>query len=228
VRLLGFEVRRPTPRTASLRWFLNITQPEVAVDVGANEGEFAADLRSVAFKGQIIAVEPIPDLAKRLREGGLTVHAVAASDTDGTVELAVAHDSRLSSIHPLNAFADRLWKNDIPERAIIEQRVEVPMRRLDTLLADVPGRLFVKLDTQGHDLRALDGLSGVIDRVVAIQTELAFQPIYDGAPSAGEHIDTVTRMGFALTFIEPIFRTPDMALVEADGLFIRRTRSDPA
>jgi FkbM family methyltransferase len=197
--------------------------PEVVVDVGANQGEYIRDGRSAGFTGRIVVVEPIPELARRLAAEGLLVHPVAASDHDGTTEFVVTQDSHFSGVRPPNALAGRIFAGTSYATGIKgDRRITVGTRRLNGLLAAGAGRFFVKLDTQGHDLHALRGLESGLERVVVIQTELALQHIYDETPTVGDHVDALAERGFAPAAREPIFRSDDLAIVEADGYFVRR------
>lgn len=121
----------------------------IAVDVGANLGVYAVHLRR--HSRGLVAVEPVPDLADRLRRGlgrRATVLACALSDHEGEATLAIP----------------RLGGADLPSRATLEpdanreferRTVTVPLRTLDGLgLADVA---VVKVHTEGHEAAVLRG-----------------------------------------------------------------------
>ena len=84
-----------------------------------------------------------------------------------------------------------------------------------------PQRLFLKLDTQGYDLEVLRGATATLSRVVALQSEISFVPIYAGMPSWRESIQRIGELGFAVTGIFAVSRDASLRLVEADCVFVR-------
>lgn len=133
------------------------------VDVGANVGTFTLPLaRLVGAGGHVLALEPSPRVAALLAQtmalNGLSrtvaVEACAAGDADGVAQFSLSPQTTHSSLLP-------------PEDA--SGAVEVPLRRLDGLLA--PGRRvdLVKVDVEGAELQVWRGMK----RVVADNPELA-------------------------------------------------------
>ena len=121
----------------------------IAVDVGANLGVYAVHLRR--HSRGLVAVEPVPDLADRLRRGfgrRATVLACALSDRDGEATLVIP----------------RLAGADLPSRATLEpeanreferRTVTVALKTLDGL--DLRDVAVVKVHTEGHEAAVLRG-----------------------------------------------------------------------
>lgn len=140
----------------------------VAVDAGANIGLWTVPLaRHLAeFGGHVVAVEPIPANAARLRENlrlnGLEVvvdvHEVAVSDRAGTAELSLREDFRDGAATGNAAIVI----DDGTDTAF--RTVVVPTVPLDTLLAGAPRVDFVKADLEGHEDRFLAGAAGTLAR----------------------------------------------------------------
>ena len=98
------------------------------------------------------------------------------------------------------------------------------MRRLDAVFDELTAtcsRVFLKCDTQGHDLAVLNGLG---DRTLfGVQVELSFVPIYDEIPGWLQVEDALRRREFAPVDYFPVNRAADgLTLLEADGVFVRR------
>jgi FkbM family methyltransferase len=204
---------------------MHALEADHVIDVGANEGQYARIVRSVGFAGRIDSVEPIPDCAARLRnaaDAAWHVHECALGAAPGTARLNIHRESSLSSLHEFNTTGLTMWGGS--GTLDVVDTIEVPVRMLDQLLDDVPvgNRIWVKVDTQGHDLDVLAGLTRFLPGVVAIQSEVAFTPVYEGAPAAADHIAFLDRLGFAPTGFFPITRVDDNAIVEADAIFVRR------
>lgn len=145
----GFE---PAELDALLR---HLEPGSVAFDVGANVGFHTTALASaVGPKGRILAVEPVPDNAARLRAnlarnrlGNVTVFEVASGAAPGHIELELTHDPAFVSAH--GAVGGR------PDG----RRLKVPVARIDDLWREsgTPAVKVLKIDTEGAEL---DGLAG--------------------------------------------------------------------
>lgn len=130
------------------------------LDVGAHVGHYA--IRLAAQARAVIAVEPSPEIAWVLRrnvslnglEDKVTVLEVAAWDSE--TDLWLADEARY------------VFKN----RAATTRTVPVsddsrpPVRGvpLDSLLGNVTGISFVKVDVEGADLHAVRGMAGTLRR----------------------------------------------------------------
>lgn len=216
----GYDLIR-VPNGTSVGWTLaeliRDTGPDVLVDVGANRGDFARMLRALGYRGPVVSFEPTEEDAaalERQAEGdpSWTVSRLALGDRNEVRQLRVGANSQL------NSFLE--YRREIGET--VERPVEVA--RLDRVLDEfVPGAraVFLKVDTQGWDMRVLEGATGILDRVAVVQVELALRPHYE------EHVDWLAllvwmrRRGF-----EPVALFPrnsrEGPLAEADCLF-RRT-----
>lgn len=225
VHVLGYDIHRrpPEPPFGELARLFEALRVDHVIDVGANDGQYASAIRDlVRFPGRIDCVEPQPHCAARLRaRGDVTVHQTALGSEPGQAEFTLYSDSKLASLHRFNETGVRVW--DDPATADVVEVVSVPVTTLDSLLdeIDLGERLWLKIDTQGHDLAVIDGLDRHLGRVVGIQSEIAFTPLYAGAPEAWTHLEALASKGFRLAGLYPLTRVDALALAEADGLFVR-------
>jgi FkbM family methyltransferase len=198
---------------------------DCVIDVGANRGQYGTLLRKgVRFAGRIASVEPATDPFARLRavsagDPDWTVQQYALGSEEGMVELRHAATDNFSSLHALNAYGrERFEQNQVGTEP-------VAIHRLDTVfdeLACGARHVFLKCDTQGHDLEVLAGL-GDRPEVVGIQIELSFIPIYRGQPDHLAALSSLDERGFVPSGFFPITRdSTTNALIEADGVFVRR------
>ena len=216
------------PRTLSAKWleltalrrFLERHRVNVVLDVGANEGQFAAKLRRLGFVGRIVSFEPDPRayallVERHCHDPQWRSYPIALGDTDTDATLHLATDSVLSS------FLLSLRPSNVADH------VRVPLRRLDRmldhLLDRIPSpRILLKTDTQGFDLQVLRGASGCLSRFVGVLAELSVLPIYEQSPPLHEAIRAYQDVGFDLVDLSLATRTIDGRLLELDGLFVRR------
>lgn len=130
-------------------------QPGMTVlDVGANVGVYTfSAANGVGASGRVVAIEPFSECVQCLEEtcrvnqiNWVTVKRGAASDRDGTAQLALHGASELNQL-VMNADA---------EAGMVE---EVECFKLDTLIeTEKLQRVdFVKIDAEGHELQVLAG-----------------------------------------------------------------------
>lgn len=120
------------------------------VDIGCHRGLFLAQALRLAPEGRHVGVEPIPELAERLRRlyPAAELVGAAVADRPGTREfLRHRREPGLSSLRP--------W------RVLVEspdlERLVVPVTTLDALVADWPSLRLVKIDAMGAQVEVLAG-----------------------------------------------------------------------
>lgn len=153
-------------------WIIGVLFPHVRtrrfVDVGAEKGGFAAALFRMGFERGVLC-EPLPSHVEELgrRFAGLhaTILPCAIDREDRTTTLHVACDAagnELDYFHSLNRVPDHDYFRH-------RRRLEVRCRSLESLLssgeidADIG---LLKIDTEGNDLRVLQGLGPLRPEVV--------------------------------------------------------------
>jgi FkbM family methyltransferase len=133
------------------------------IDVGANTGIYALLARCVNQRANILAVEPITRVFRKLEHNiqlnGYDIEAVcvAASDHDGT---AIIYDQR--SEHVLSVSLNK----DFNQRDKDLRAVEIPTRTLDSLLEERGWDTvdLLKIDTESHEPEVLQGLRNTLAR----------------------------------------------------------------
>ncbi|HEU0023997.1 MAG TPA: FkbM family methyltransferase [Thermoleophilaceae bacterium] len=125
-------------------------------DVGANEGRVTETFAELG--ASVVAVEPNPSLARRVRRrygsARVTVEAVAVGAQDGVGHLHLGRDNGHSTLS-----AD--WQGAIGAAAGAnrwEGSVEVPVTTLDALISRFGMPAFVKIDVEGFEPAVLAGL----------------------------------------------------------------------
>ncbi len=200
-----------------LKTLLRLQDINCVLDVGANIGQFASELRMIGYTGRIVSFEPTRHVFKQLQTNFRSDtlwsgHCVALGSKSGPAIINVAHNlTVLSSFHPL-----KTARTDVrPET--------VEMRRLDELenIVGEHERVFLKMDTQGFDVEVFNGARAILPRVLGLQSEICIDPLYDGMPSYLEALSTYTDAGFALYDMSLVSRAADGCLVEMN-CFMRR------
>jgi FkbM family methyltransferase len=203
-----------------LRQLIDLLSINCVLDVGANKGQFASELRGIGFQGWIVSFEPLESEFLQLTKafGGDRFwrgFQVALGEKSGLASLnVVSHLTVMSS----------LLESTLKFPDMRTQNVEV--KRLDEIFdAVVAGidspRVLLKMDTQGYDLKVFAGSLGCLNHVQALQSELSVIPIYKEMPHYLQALDTYERSGFVLFNLSVVSRTGDGGLQELN-CFMRR------
>lgn len=215
------------PEHMFLKRLLTRLNVDCVLDVGANLGQYAADLRMIGFKGMVISFEPTPSLHKQIAKWAeshpnwVTLD-VALGKERGKLPLNIMQVSVLNSLHrpSTTETADYAPVNNVVET------VEVSVETLNHLLPDLQDRYgfkrpFLKMDTQGHDVAVFDGASAVLDRIVGLQSEVSVKRIYEDTPHWTDAIAHYEQGGFDLVGLYKVNPQGD-DLVDLDCFMVRR------
>jgi FkbM family methyltransferase len=138
-----------------------------AIDVGANLGLYAYHLALFTeHPGRVLAFEPVPGTCRALRRVIKTLGVAervqviekAAGAAEGSVQFTLprradgrADTARAAAVAPAHAVSEHEF-------------LTVPMARLDNEVPPGDEVCFMKIDTEGGDLFALQGAASIIDR----------------------------------------------------------------
>ena len=81
--------------------------------------------------------------------------------------------------------------------------------------------MYLKMDTQGFDLEVFSGAISVLGSIVALQSEVAFRRIYEGAADFHQASEAFASAGFRPSMLHPISFDEGLGVIEADGVFVR-------
>jgi FkbM family methyltransferase len=208
---------------------LSRLQVNCVLDVGANRGQYASKLREAGYTGRIISFEPLPHLADEVEaasagdpEWRLVRCALGREDTESEMNVD-SEQGTLSSLLDASEFG-RTWNRRLREE---EDVLTVPVRRLDGMWEDLlkdleDPRVYLKMDTQGFDLEAFAGAGDRVDDILAMQSEIASLPIYDGMPKMTEQLEIYQGAGFILSGLYPVgVYRPTLGVIEFDAVMVR-------
>jgi FkbM family methyltransferase len=232
LRSRGFDIVRYPPRL-SFEWDLMMLFEQLGIncvlDVGANHGQYALSLRKWGYRGDIVSFEPLPEVFESLRNAmaGDTRwrgYPWALGEADEEMEINVAAgDAQASSFLPFKRDGADRWG----DAHRVARTLRVPMRRLDAVFSEVTRhltspRIYLKLDTQGFDLRVVAGAGARLREVMALQAELAVHQFYEGMVSLGDALNRFQDLGYAITGMYPLSREFDnLRVIEFDCMMVR-------
>lgn len=150
-----------------------VDRRRAAVDVGANEGIYAARFSQLCRR--VHCFEPIPWFAARLKRtlgDRVVVHETALSNTAGEAWLRVPYDGE-TELDGLSTLEAGNPLREATHTRILSCRTE----KLDDAVQEPIG--FVKIDVEGHELAVLEGAVETIARdmpVFLVESERRHNP----------------------------------------------------
>jgi FkbM family methyltransferase len=198
---------------------------ETLLDVGANTGQFAYYTRYLGYKNEICSFEPLSETFTRLEKFAESdprwqVYRCAVGSFDGSTEINISANSLSSSILEMMP----LHLQNAPESAYVAKEL-VPVFRLDTLMSKLncnAGKSFLKIDTQGYEMKVIEGAHETLKKIRGIQLECSIVELYKGETLIVEMMNLVTGMGFKLCSLEPGFYDKSSGqLLQVDAIFYR-------
>jgi FkbM family methyltransferase len=231
-RVAGISLERYPPLNTTphhLKYLLRQLDITCVLDVGAHRGEYVRLLRDHAgFGGHIASFEPASDsyaelVAACAHDPRWRGYQYALGRDNGFAELNLFGMTELNSLLVPSRYGIEVFPT--LGRPTATQKVEVC--RLDDVFEEVTRqvaspRVLLKIDTQGSDLRVLEGAAGVLDRVHALQVEVPLKPIYDGMAPLPELLGRLGELGYELTGVFPLARDPDhLRILELDCVLYR-------
>ncbi|MBU1802397.1 MAG: FkbM family methyltransferase [Actinobacteria bacterium] len=192
------------------------------LDVGANEGQFASQLRSSGFCGAIHSFEPQEKAFRRLRERAAkdarwTSSRLGLGSKPMVGDLSIAGNSYSSSMLPMlpEHVAAAPRSGPIGTEKITLSTVKVELEKLNW----DPEATMLKVDTQGFEGEILGGAGDLVGKFPLIQVEVSYRSLYAGAPTASDLLDELADKSYEMYSIEPGISSPSSGrLLQADIL----------
>lgn len=224
---LGVDVKRLSPLSNfGLQVAATIARLDVDLvfDVGANSGQFAAELRANGYRRRIVSFEPLREAHRRLVQAARGAPAwevhprVALGSAAGEAVINVAGNSASSSLLPMND----AHRAAAPTSAYVGAE-QVAVATLDGAAGERAfERGFIKIDTQGFELEVLTGGERTLTRTVGLLLEMSLVELYAGQVLWLDLIAWLAARGFRLHALNQGFIDPvDFRTLQLDGIFVR-------
>jgi len=202
-----------------LRELLIKERIDCVLDVGANIGQFAEDLRYIGFAGRIISFEPIKAEFEKLsrlfaNDANWKGYQIALGSETGVQKINISADSMLSSLLENSAYVD------------FDHQETVTVQRLDQIFDSLDigadnARVLLKTDAQGYDIEVFKGASSCIERITAVLAEISAKPLYENVPDYKQALQVYQDAGFKLVNITIVFRSDKDEVIDMNCLLKR-------
>jgi FkbM family methyltransferase len=221
IRNVGFDITRIRPTRQD---FMQSRSIDTVIDVGANEGQFVREIRENGYSGRIVSFELIKEIYSKLannvaKDQRWKGFNLGLSNRSGHAVIGVSEHTGFSSMHELTKAA-----SIFEERSRVVRSETIKLRTLEELSDEIEGaRLFLKIDTQGHEQACLEGVGKLARRIEGVQLELPLSALYDNVWTFGEAVSFMKQLGYVPCYFSPVaYQTNDpLAMVEVDCIFRR-------
>ena len=197
-----------------------IDEPELIIDVGANEGQFSSSASIFFPSARIDAFEPIPEcfdvLIKNTKSiERITAHRFAIGNDDSPIKFYVNAESQSSS-----ALQTSNLRLDIFPDAYAKEEIIVEQKTLDSFYSNkIQGKnTLLKIDVQGLEEKVLAGSSQILQKIGYV-LEASVNPMYEGELTIPEMISFAEIWDFLLSALYPKQITHFKNYIEFDLLF---------
>jgi FkbM family methyltransferase len=224
----GFELRRVNnefepKKEDRFKWIRNLDIKTV-IDVGANTGQFAAEIHGILPEAAIYSFEPLRECYDFLVDNMSHVSKfrafnIALGSEQSEIEMHRSDFTPSSSIRRMS----ELHRQAFPftSKDVIEK---IAIRQLDDVTRglDLAENILIKIDVQGFEDKVIAGGLRTIQIAKLLIVEMSFEILYDGQPLFDTIYETVIRMGFAYhgnfnQLLNPI----DGNILQADAIFMK-------
>ena len=218
-------VRFPNSGLKRRKALLNNLKINKVLDIGANVGQYAYDIRELGYIGEIISFEPIKAIFQTLeknsnKDSHWESENFALGDFDGETEINIA--GNLSSSSLLEMLPSHL--KSAPQSKYVGKET-IAVKKLDSIFKNYftkKDNIYIKIDAQGYEKSVLDGAEKALENISVLQIELSLIPLYLNAPIYTDMIEYLKTKGFELYGIEPGFLDQTSGrLLQFDGIFVK-------
>ena len=230
IRSFGYDLtryKRSASRSAQIVLALEKFDIDLILDVGANEGQFASQMRHEGYKGRIVSFEPLSTAHKMLLEvsnndtSWIVSRRCALGSRKMILDINISKNSQSSSLLPMHD-SHLIAAPD----SVYVDRESVEMDTLDNLASIYLQNSinpFLKIDTQGFEWEVLDGAVSLMPGIKGVLLELSLIELYEGQRLWRDLIDRMDSLGFSLWAIHEGFgNQSEGRSLQLDAVFFRQ------
>jgi FkbM family methyltransferase len=225
-RLFGYDLSRYLPDRhpdAQLAQLMKTYGTGLVLDVGANEGQYALELRYNGYRGEIVSFEPLSTAYSELQKVALldshwkVVNAALGSVVHSST-INIAGNSTSSSLLGMLPAHEQAAPTSV--------YVDTETIHVDTLDRVLPlldswiGSVWLKIDTQGYEAEVLKGALNSLGQIECIQLEMSLISLYEGAESFETILSWMLDHKFRLVGLQPEFTDMKSGeMLQVNGIF---------
>jgi FkbM family methyltransferase len=215
---LDLSIRRPYPLE-----FLKSYEIKTILDIGAHEGGFADEVRTVLPSATLHSFEPVRATYERLsqrhaHDANFSAWNLAIGDRTGEAKIEVNSFSATSSFLSPGTLMTRC-----PAAAVTEEQL-VQISTLDDWSSNVEivEPILLKADVQGFEGHVLAGATRLLERISVLILEVSFEEVYASQPLFDSIYEIVRGAGFRFKGLyDPWFEPLTSRQIQSNAIFDR-------
>lgn len=218
----GYDVKKYRPLFKETIKPFNI---KTVLDIGANNGHYAKNIRHILPTARIYSFEPLADCYQQLTttmatDPNFEAFNVALGDTDQetTINLSSFHPS--SSILPMGELHKKLYpksKDSTPQKIKIKKLDDI--LPVEKLIDDI----LIKIDVQGFEDKVITGGENVIKKAKVVIVETSFVTLYESQPLFDDIYHQMKNLNFSyFGSLERHYDPHSGQLIYEDSIFIKQ------
>ena len=225
----------PQSQTYDFQWreTLEFFKIDLAIDVGANTGQFFMRYRDAGFRGPVHSFEPDPRALSELNNSHSLrddpewiIHPFALGDVESEAEFyqwsVEGGSSSLKRISEEGQDFTRVHQASL-------ETISVPVRKLEGVLAasDLDDKnALLKIDVQGFEIEVLRGIgSDLLKRFAVIDIEIPLYGVYQDGGNFVEIFSLLTDSGFVPYSIQSErWRGGGYGVADCDVLLVHKSK----
>ncbi|MEZ0344649.1 MAG: FkbM family methyltransferase [Caldimicrobium sp.] len=224
--LVGLEVSylNKSPR---ITWLGLRTLPiRTIIDVGANKGQFASEIRKFFPEAFIHSFEPIPSVYEDLikwakKDGKAAAYNFALGEKNGEIEMYLHTEHTPSSLLKTTEISHQYYPFTKTQKPI-----KIKMTTLDQWYEEskpyLEPEILIKLDVQGYEDRVIAGGRKVFHMAKACIVEINLNKLYEGQPDFYQIVTLLHELGFKYAGNLSQAYADDGHVIFIDAVFVKR------
>lgn len=192
----GYDIKKYHPLMSTTIKPLDI---KTIIDIGANDGHYAEDMRQHFPQASIYSFEPLPDCYQTLNkamagDANFKSYNIALGDKDGSATIARSSFHPSSSLLPMATLHKKLYPKSAG--ATPEQ---ITIKRLDDIIdpQSLAKNILIKMDVQGFEDKVIAGGARLIKEAAVVIIETSFVTLYENQPLFDDIYRLMVDLGFS-------------------------------
>ncbi len=223
IQKTGFDLHRYRPQIDKLS-YLQTFDLQTILDIGANVGQFALEIRQTLPEAQIYSFEPIKECFKKLEEiiesdKNFKAFNFALGDKNENLKMNKSSYTPSSSILEMAESHKTFFphtKENKPEK--------IEIKRLDDIAhsLSLSKELLIKVDVQGFEDKVIAGGIKTFKKAKVVLIENSFVELYKGQPLFDDIYQKLKFLGFVYKgSLQEKLSKKTGQIISEDSLFIK-------
>lgn len=197
IQKTGFDLHRYRPAPDKLS-YLRLFDLKTVLDIGANTGQFATEIRKRLPEAQIYSFEPLKSCfealgASQAKDPQFRAFNYALGNTNEEIDMHKSAYSPSSSILQMSQVHKDLFPHT---KESTSEKIQI--RRLDEIAKglDLEKEILIKVDVQGFEDKVIEGGRETIKKAKIVLIENSFVELYKGQSLFDDIYEKLKSLGF--------------------------------